>query len=97
MIDSTLVRDWRHVAVESARTDADLALLLLASIFRQHDTGAADKLLRNARDFYESAMAKRNALNLAAGEAAALDEKIDWLRNLLQFPCAASARPGGIH
>jgi len=97
MIGSTTLPDWRHIAVESARSDADLALLLLASIFREHDTGAADRLLRNARDFYESARAKRNALSLSAGEAATLDEKIGQLRMLLQFPAAASARPAGVH
>lgn len=80
MADPTPIRDWHQIAVELLMTDADLALLSISLIFRHDDPEMIRRLVRNARETYDTIQAKRKELALSERDAAALDHKMERLR-----------------
>lgn len=77
--------NWHQIAVELLITDADLALQAVALLFPADDKAAVDVAVRNAREVYESILARRRQIALSDREANLLDDKMDRLRARLRF------------
>ncbi|HEX3661035.1 MAG TPA: hypothetical protein VHU89_06365 [Acidobacteriaceae bacterium] len=83
--DSNPILDWHQIAVEMLMTDADLALLTVASLFTDDDQEAVARLVHNAREVYEAVRLKRKQVELSEQETARLDDRMDRLRARLRF------------
>lgn len=82
--ESGPIRDWHQIAVEMLMTDTDLALASVDLLLATDDKETVARMVREARETYESACERRRTLNLSAGDAAQLDDKMSLLRARLK-------------
>ncbi|MFZ0273613.1 MAG: hypothetical protein WB524_09530 [Acidobacteriaceae bacterium] len=82
--DSGPIRNWHQIASELLLSEADQALLLLASLISWDDEDVVARTVEMAKVAYEDICQKRKGLTMSKKQTAALQAKLDRLQTELR-------------